>query len=204
MYKTIFDISTETPSNLYLPVLIVGAVAILFPLAVLLFWIRFRNVIMGPRTSMYLGIVSLDEQTRPIYNAYRALLKNCSLVVLCIISVIGLLLGGGIILGTYMDNQRYVSALQDHTALTVEGPIEQFQAYPNSNERISIAPRAKTESFSVENVVFVYSRDFTDAGFQGSEESSATLAEAKTAKVWYINNPDETINKKIILKLQVQ
>jgi hypothetical protein len=204
MFKTLFDISAEDPISQDLALFIAAACAFLIPFLMLIFWICFRNVFVGAKANIYLGYGSFLQADEKTINAYRTLLRNGGIIVLSIMSFVGLIFAVAIIGGTYSENGRYVDALKNRTALVAEGPIEQFQIYPTSREKIPRFSGEKTESFYVNNILFVYSRDFSDAGFEGNSEASLALSEAKYARVSYLNDPGDASSKKIILKLEVQ
>jgi hypothetical protein len=199
VYKTIFDLSTDDPYGQTFPV-VLGV--FLFFLALLLLWIRFRYVVIKPNSVVFINHVprpDLDERTA---NFYRSVIR---IGIALLIGFITLLLGF-IMVCAYATEHRYVQALQNHTALTVEGPIEQFEIYPTSREKVPGSDKDnKAESFYVNDVLFVYSQNYSDGGFQGDPQTSRALAEAKYARVSYLDNPEPRLaSKRIILKIEVR
>jgi hypothetical protein len=201
-FTTIYDVSKETVLSSDFSWFVVAALAVAIPLGALLFWIEFRYKFMGPRTTIFLGLIKLSETSQPIYNAHRAFIRNGGLFVYGLVLLIGTIIATLIVVGEYRTHNKCVQALQTHEAKMVEGPIQEFEPYGASVHTIPQIHDVKTESFMIQNVLFVYSREFGDGGFTGSPEASAMLSKAKMARVWYIDG--YAIDKKIILRLDLQ
>jgi len=202
MFKTIYDVSTETAISNDPSAIIIAIVAIIVPIGSLVLWWKFRYVVMGSRKTILLGQIKLNETSGPIYNMHRAIIRNGAVAVLGLISIIGLIIATLIIVGNSKTYHKNVLALENHSATMVEGPIVQFEPFGTSPHRISKIQEPDTESFVVQGVLFVYSRNFGDGGFNGSAETSAALSTAKMARIWYVDNP--VFDKKVILKLEIQ
>ena len=116
--------------------------------------------------------------------------------------VLGTIMAMLIVVGEYRTHNKCVQALQTNEAKVVEGPIQQFEPYGTSVHTIPAIHGLKTESFMIQNVLFVYSWDFGDGGFTGSPEATNMLSKSKIARVWYIDGP--VVDKKVILRLDIQ
>lgn len=211
MYNTIFDISDQGAGMQGISFVLGAGIFFLVPFCMLLLWIKYRYVFVSRDAVIFINHSPMLDIDQKSAEWHRALLRKGMSWVLGLIALIALAITALFALGSYKATQHYASLLNNNEAMVVEGPIEQFEPYPSSTEKIinkyeSVSDRRyqKNESFRLNNVLFVYSRDYTDGGFQGSAEASVALSQARVAKVWYLDNPQAGIDKKIILRIDIK